>query len=145
MNELSVADIENFNSQVGKTYYVLCPDNEKYYRSVYVRYNPFTQALQPHISNPVYGVPPAELEPISPLQLSRSMRTQIQSTYRRTLSKLNTMKKPQKTLHISFTQDTEDMYFELMRQSSRTLVPVSPLGRYYMNYGMKHAPKPQLV
>jgi len=53
------------------------------------------------------------------------------------------MKKPQKTLHISFTQDTEDMYFEIMRQSNRTLVPVSPLGRYYMEYGMKNAPKPQ--
>ena len=81
MNELSVLDIKNFNSQVGKTYYVLCPDDDKYYRSVYVRYNPFTQALQPHISTPVYGVPPAELEPISPLQLSRLMRTQIQSTF----------------------------------------------------------------
>jgi len=81
MNELSVLDIKNFNSQVGKTYYVLCPDDDKYYRSVYVRYNPFTKALQPHISNPVYGVPPAEIEPISPLQLSRLMRAQLQSTF----------------------------------------------------------------
>jgi len=81
MNELSVLDIKNFNSQVGKSYYVLCPDDDKYYRSVYVRYNPFTQSPQPHISTPVYGVPPTELEPISPLLLSRLMRAQLQSTY----------------------------------------------------------------
>jgi len=55
------------------------------------------------------------------------------------------MKKPQKTLHISFTKETVDMYFEIMRQSSKTLVPISPLGRYYMEYGLKHAPKPAFV
>lgn len=54
-------------------------------------------------------------------------------------------KKPQKTLHFSFTQETEDMYFEIMRQSSRTLIPVSALGRYYMEYGLKNAPKPQFA
>ena len=55
------------------------------------------------------------------------------------------MKKTQKTLHFSFTQETEDMYFEIMRQSSRTLIPISALGRYYMEYGLKNAPQPKLV
>lgn len=55
------------------------------------------------------------------------------------------MKKAQKTLHFSFTEDTEDIYFEIMRESTRTLIPVSALGRYYMKYGMKHAPKPALI
>jgi len=82
MNEINALDIKNFNKDlVGKTFYVLCVDDDKYYRSVYVRYNPFTQSLQPHISNPVYGVPPEGLEPISPLLLSRLMRSQLQSTY----------------------------------------------------------------
>jgi len=81
MNELSVQDIRNYNSQVGKTYYVLCNDNQNYYRSVYVRYNPFTQNLQPMVSDPIYGTPPETLEPMSPLQLSRLMRTQIQSKF----------------------------------------------------------------
>jgi len=82
MNEINALDIKNFNKDlVGKTFYVLCPDNDKYFRSVYVRYNPFTQSLQPHFSTPVYGVPPTELDPISPLLLSRLMRSQLQSTY----------------------------------------------------------------
>jgi len=82
MNEINALDIKNFNKDlVGKTFYVLCPDDDKYFRSVYVRYNPFTQSLQPYISTPVAGVPPAELEPISPLLLSRLMRSQLQSTY----------------------------------------------------------------
>jgi len=82
MNETNALDVKNFNKDlVGKTFYVLCPDDDKSYRSVYVRYNPFTQSLQPHISTPVYGVAPAELEPISPLLLSRLMRAQLQSTY----------------------------------------------------------------
>jgi len=81
MNELTYQDIKNFNSQVGKTYYITCMDDNRYYRSVYVKYNPFTQALQPLISTPVMGVPPEELEPISPLQLSRLMRSQLSSTF----------------------------------------------------------------
>jgi len=79
--EQSILDIKNFNSMVGKTYYITCLDDTRYFRSVYVRYNPFTQALQPHISNPVMGVPPEELKPMSPLTLSRLMRAQLQSTF----------------------------------------------------------------
>jgi len=55
------------------------------------------------------------------------------------------MKKTQKTLHISFNQNDEDMYFDIMRQSSRNLVPISSLVRYYMREGMKNAKKPALV
>jgi len=79
--ELSVMDIKNFNSMVGKTYYLLCPDNPDFYRSIYIRYNIFTKSLQPFISNPVPSPPPPELEPISPLQVSRLMRSQLQSTF----------------------------------------------------------------
>jgi hypothetical protein len=55
------------------------------------------------------------------------------------------MKKPQKTLHISFTTDDEDMYFDIMRQSSRTMVPISSLARYYMREGLKNAKKPAII
>ena len=72
---------KNFNKQVGKTYYVLCPDDKRYFRSVYIRYNGFTQQIQSHSSTPVMGVPPEELEPISPIMLSRLMRAQLQSTF----------------------------------------------------------------
>lgn len=60
-------------------------------------------------------------------------------------TRTNTMKKPQKTLHISFDSTNEDIYFELMRQSSRTLVALSPLTRHYIREGMKSAKKPALI
>jgi hypothetical protein len=58
----------------GKTFYVICPDNNKYYRTIYVRYNAFTNALIPMISNPVYGIPPDGLEPIAPTAISYLMK-----------------------------------------------------------------------
>lgn len=51
------------------------------------------------------------------------------------------MKQRQKTLHISFNQDDEDMYFDIMMQSSRTLIPMSALVRHYVREGMKSTKK----
>jgi hypothetical protein len=79
--ERTQLDNQRWNSMIGKTFYALCPDNEKYYRSIYVRHNPFSNHLQPMISNPVYGVPPEGLEPISPLMLNRLMRLQMSSSF----------------------------------------------------------------
>lgn len=72
--ELTDLDHKNFNSHVGKTYYALCPDNNKYFRTVFIKRNPFTQSLQPLISNPIYGVPPDGVPQISPLMLQRLNR-----------------------------------------------------------------------
>lgn len=72
---------KNWNSLVGKTYYSRCPDDERYFRSIYVRHNPFTNSLQPMISNPIAGEPPAELEEIPPLMLNRLMRLQMTSHF----------------------------------------------------------------
>lgn len=55
------------------------------------------------------------------------------------------MKKPQKTLHISFNANDEDIYFDLMRTSSRTMVPISSLTRHYIREGMKSVKKPEMV
>ena len=44
--------------------------------------------------------------------------------------------KKQKRITISFDEADEDMYFEIMRQSSRKLIPASPLIRYYIKKGM---------
>ena len=48
--------LEN-HSLFGKEFYVICPDNENYFRTVYFRRNPFTGGLQTMLSNPVYGTP----------------------------------------------------------------------------------------
>lgn len=60
--------------EVGKMYYSICPDDPKKYRSIRLQLNPWTQRLIPQISNPVEGVPPKELEEISPVVLQQLMR-----------------------------------------------------------------------
>ena len=67
----------NANLRVGNTYYIKCPDDTRYYRSVYIKANPLssTRATQALISNPVMGEPPTGLTEISPQQLSRYMNS----------------------------------------------------------------------
>ena len=71
----------NIQSQIGQTYYSICPDDDRYYRTIYIRHNPFTNALEPKISNAVMGTPPDGINPISPLMLQRLMRTQMSTTF----------------------------------------------------------------
>ena len=58
----------------GQIYYTLCPDDPKRFRSIRLHFNPYTQSLRPEISNPVEGVPPPELDEISPVLLQRLMK-----------------------------------------------------------------------
>jgi len=78
--ELTQLDLKNFDKNIGKVFYYLCPDNEKYYRTIFVRYNFFTNTKIPCISNAIYGVPPDGLEPISPLYLAQLMRNTMLTT-----------------------------------------------------------------
>ena len=79
--ERTSIDNQNWHSGlIGKMFYHKCPDNDKYFRSIRVAHNPFTNSLQPQISNPIYGEPPEELKPISPMMLNRLMRQTMSST-----------------------------------------------------------------
>ena len=49
------------HSLIGKEFYVLCPDNPKYFRSVFIKRNIFTGMPQAMISPCVYAVPPEGL------------------------------------------------------------------------------------
>ena len=63
------------DSQIGKIYYSICPDDSRYYRTVRIARNPFTGNNQTQLSNPVYGDPKSlGLEPIPHL-----MRTKLMS------------------------------------------------------------------
>ena len=79
--ERSAADMKTLNKHVGKIYYHLCPDDKRFFRTIRIHHNPFTNSTQPQVSNPVYGTPPPELEPIPPLMLSRLMRVQNTSSF----------------------------------------------------------------
>tara|TARA_B100001113_G_C20843799_1_gene506508 strand:- start:53 stop:232 length:180 start_codon:yes stop_codon:yes gene_type:complete len=52
---------------------------------------------------------------------------------------MQTKTKPQKTIHISFDEDNEDIYFSIMSKSTRTNIPVSSLCRSYMRQGIENA------
>ena len=54
-------------------------------------------------------------------------------------------KNKQKTFHISFDENNEDLYFEIMSRKHSKPVPVAALGRYYMRLGMETGKKPTLV
>ena len=72
-------------SLAGQTFYIVCPDDSRYYKTVYMRFNPFTNAIQPMMSNPIYGgKEDAEnigLSPIHPTTLQRMMRLQQTTTF----------------------------------------------------------------
>ena len=61
-------------SQIGQIYFVKCPDDNRYYRTVRIHRNPMTGHNQSQLSNPVMGVPPEGMQEIPPL-----MRTKLQS------------------------------------------------------------------
>ncbi len=69
-------------SLAGQTFYSICPDNENYYMTIFVRFNPFTNALQPMMSNPIYGVPPDGMPPIHPKTLQQLLRLQQTASFR---------------------------------------------------------------
>lgn len=51
----------------------------------------------------------------------------------------------QKTIHTSFDKDSEDLYFELMRESTARMVPIAALSRYYIRVGMETGKKPAFI
>ena len=57
-----------------KIYFHRCPDDSKYFRTIRIQQNPFTNALSPQISNPVAGEPTPEMDEISIHSLRRLMR-----------------------------------------------------------------------
>ena len=66
--------VPNLQSQIGQVYYSKCPDDSRYYKTILIKHNPFTNALQPLMSNPIFGEPPDGMSEISPLMLSRLSR-----------------------------------------------------------------------
>ena len=62
-------------TQVNKIYFVKCPDNSDWYRTVRLQRNPMTGNLQSQLSNPVYGNP----ENLGIPEIPPLMRTKLMS------------------------------------------------------------------
>ena len=67
-------DASKNHSLIGKEFYVTCPDNSKYFRTVYIKRNPMTGLTNSHMSNPIYGVPPEGIP-----EVPYTIRTQLTS------------------------------------------------------------------
>ena len=63
----------------GQVYAVLCPDNERYYRTVFLRRNYLGQ-LTPAISNAVYGEVPFGIE-VVPAESTTFQRTNLRAIW----------------------------------------------------------------
>ena len=79
--ERTLQDVKQVNGEIGKIYYHKCPDNNKYFRSIRLHWNPWVNAITPQISNPLYGEPPEGLEEISTLRLQTLMKHQMGSMF----------------------------------------------------------------
>ena len=55
----------DFNLRGGEVYGVKCPDDERYYRTAFVKVNPFTQQSQVMLSNAQFGIIPPGIREIS--------------------------------------------------------------------------------
>ena len=60
--------------------YVKCPDDGRTTK-LYSLGSPFTNAMQPMMSNKIYGEPPDTMEAINPLILQRLLRLQQSTTF----------------------------------------------------------------
>ena len=70
-------------SEIGKIYFVMCPDDSRYYRTVRIHRNPLTGNNQTQLSNPVMGVPPDGMKEIPGLMRNKlmSMNNALPYTY----------------------------------------------------------------
>lgn len=70
--ERTIQDLQQIsNGMIGKVFYKVCDDNNNYYRTVRLHFNPFSNSIQKQVSNPVYGVPPDGIPALPPMLLSR--------------------------------------------------------------------------
>jgi hypothetical protein len=73
--ELSSLDQKQFYSHLyNKSFYIKCPDDPNYYRTVYIKHNIFTNNPQVLTSNAVFGSPPEGMNEMNPMMYSRLQR-----------------------------------------------------------------------
>ena len=63
-----------FQGVPGQIYFVRCPNNARYYRTVYIRQHHLTKEPMGMVSQEVFGDPPSGMKEMSPLAVTRLMR-----------------------------------------------------------------------
>jgi len=64
----------NINLKVGQMYFMKCPDNPKFIRTVFLKYNPYTNNPQALVSNPVYAEAPEGATEVSAQTVLKYMK-----------------------------------------------------------------------
>ena len=68
--ERTFQDMQSWQKIIGKTYFQKHPSNKNEYRTIYMKFNPFSSRIQPMYSNYVNGTPPDGMEEVNPRLLS---------------------------------------------------------------------------
>jgi hypothetical protein len=70
--ERTIQDLQNIsNGMVGKIFYHKCEDDPRYYRTIRMHLNPFSNSIQKQVSNIVYGEPPEGMPALPPTLFGR--------------------------------------------------------------------------
>lgn len=70
--ERTIQDLQRIsNGMIGKVFYHKCEDDSRYYRTIRLHFNPFSNSIVKQISNPVYGIPPEGIPALPPGLLGR--------------------------------------------------------------------------
>ena len=74
--ERTLFDIKNIHKgYLNKHFYHKCPDNPKYYKTIFVGWDAFNQRPRAYMSNPIYGEPNEDThKPISSAMLSNLLK-----------------------------------------------------------------------
>lgn len=59
-------DMKSWNPNIGKTFYEYHPTDKNQYRTYFIRWNAFVNAIRSFPSNYVTGVPPVGMQPMNP-------------------------------------------------------------------------------
>jgi hypothetical protein len=80
--ERTIKDLQNIsNGMIGKVFYHKCEDDTRYYRTIRLHFNPFSNSLQKQVSNPVYGEPPDGIPPLPPSLFGRLNAMCLSNSY----------------------------------------------------------------
>ena len=74
LNDRTFLDMKQWNKHIGKTYYELHPSDKNQFRTYYIRWDAFANAMRSYPSNYITGTPPDGMQPIHPLLISQLNR-----------------------------------------------------------------------
>lgn len=67
-------DMKQWNPHIGKIYYELNPQDKNQFRTYYIRWDAFANAIRSYPTPYITGTPPEGMQPIHPLLISQLNR-----------------------------------------------------------------------